>query len=196
MICDAHVHWYNSTGLLGERAARLLVTLLVLHNLKVATSTVTLNVVAPLIVGGLEVTDFAQYPLLAIVRCSNGSLSVSISPINVFSNESLQVQMDKSSNNPSESFVLPSYSHTVIPEGVYVMEIACHNPSSSTDMTIHVNVFAVTDLTAPVYFTNTSRYLNVSASTLPGTVVITYIAEVSVVHSSLLFDIGLLSGPL
>ena len=190
------MHWYNSTGLLGERAARLLVTLLVLHSLKVATSTVTLDVVAPLIVGGVEVTDFAQYPLLAIVRCSNGSLSVSVSSITVFSNESLQVQIDKSSNNPNESFVLPSYSHTVIPEGLYDMIIVCRNPSSSEDTSIHVNVIAFTDPTAPVYFTNTSRYLNVSASTLPETVVITYIAEVSVVHSSLLFHIGLLSGPL
>ena len=194
MICDAHVHWYNSTGLLGEQAARLLVILLVLHSLKVATSTVTLNVTAPFIVGGLDMTDFAQYPLLAIVKCSNGSVSVSL--INPDSNEFLQVQIDKSSNNPSESFVLPSHSHTVIPEGIYDMMIVCQNPSSSKDRTIHVNVFAVTDPAAPVYFTNTSRYLNVSASTLPGTVVITYIAEVSVVHSSLLFDIGLLSGPL
>ena len=195
MICDAHVHWCNSTGLLGGRAARLLVTLLVLHSLKVATSAVTLTVVAPFKAGGVEVTDSAKYPLLAIVRC-NGLLTVNVSPIFPVGNKSLQVQIDKSSNNPNESFVLPSQSHTVIPEGDYEILIVCQNLSSSDDMSIHVNVFAVTDSAAPEYFTNASRYLNVSASTLLGTVVITYIAEVSVVHSLLLFDIGLLSSPL
>ena len=104
---------HYSTGLLGERAALLLATMLLLHSVNV-TSAVSLSMDEPqFLVGGVAIVESAKYPLLDIVRCSNAHLDVSINEVYITGNESLQVRLEENSNKPNEVFVLPSNTDTV-----------------------------------------------------------------------------------
>ena len=184
-------------GLPGERSARLLATLLVIHSLTVATSAVSLSVDAPkFTVGGVSIVDSAKYPLLAIVNCSGGQLEVSVHA--VFSSGSFEVQFEENSNMPSQFFILPNDTGiAVLAEGEYTLVITCRNQSMVKTNRVDVSVLS-SDMAAEAslpYFTDTPRYVNISASTPPGTVIAIYKAEVSATHTVRVMT-GLRGGPL
>ena len=174
-------------GLLGERSARLLATLLVIHTLTVATSAVLLSVDAPrFTAGGVSIVDSAKYPLLAIVNCSGGQLEVSGDVHAVFGSGSFEVQFEENSNMPSQFFILPNDTGiAVLTGGEYSLVINCRNQSMVETMQIEVSVLPpgmAAGVSLP-YFTDTPRYVNISASTPPGAVIAIYKAEVSATHT-------------
>ena len=177
---------HHSAGLLGQRSARLLATLLVVHSLKVA-SAVSLSVDAPsFLVGGVAVTDSAKYPLLGIVRCSDGHLDMNVSEIFVLADSGpLHIQIEENSNNPNEFFILPNHTGPALEDGEYEIEVACHSQSTVSQVAqILVSLLTpafATEYDQP-YFTAAPRYVNISSNTPPGTVIATYEAEVSAIR--------------
>ena len=182
-VCNVH----DSAGLLGERSARLLATLLVVHSLSTATSAVSLSVDKPQFpAGGLAIVDSAKCPLLAIVSCSGGQLDVNVIEIVVAGNGSLEVQLEANSIKRSEFFILPNNTGAVLTEGEYQIEVACRNESTVSDTDVILVSILTSSFAAETnqpYFTDTPRYVNISASTPPGTVIATYKAEVSATHT-------------
>ena len=180
---------HHSAGLLGLRSARLLATLLVVQSIKLATSTTTLSVDAlTFTVGGVSIAATTKYPLLAIVTCSNGQLNATVVDVVFVEQESLlQVQLEESSNNPDQFFVLPNSTGAVHPEGDYEITFSCRNQTLVETATIIVGIVSAEVSTQP-YFTDTPRYINVSSNTLPGTVIAKYTAEVSVTYPVLVND--------
>ena len=175
--------------MLGQRSACLLATLLVVHSLEVA-SAASLSVDEPrFLVGGVAVIDCAKYPLLAIVRCSNGHLGVSVSEVFVAGNESLQVQLEVNKNKPNEVFILPKNTGTIYPEGEYQIKVVCHSQSTVSEAAQILVSILTPNFAAQAnqpYFIETPRYVKVSANTPPGTVIATHKAEVSVpIHECL-----------
>ena len=158
--------------------ATLLVTLVViLHSLTVVTGTLRLDL--PKSTSGTKHADIfesAQYPLLAIVTCSGGPLEVSVNDdLSVpFGSEYLRVQLEESSNKPSKFFLLPNNTGEILPAGEFQVEILCGNDSDVITVNIHSPDF----IGSQPYFTNSSRTINISANTPPGTVIADYIAEV------------------
>ena len=178
---------HHSAGLLGQRSARLLATLLVVQSMKLATSSVTLSVDALTFeVGAVAIAATTKYPLLAIVNCSNGQLTASV---DTHFGENLQVQLEESSNNPDQFFVLPNSTGAVHPEGEHDITLSCRNETDEKTDTIIVSILPDEDSTQP-YFTDTPRYVNVSSNTLPGTVIANYTAKVSVTYPILVNDRG------
>ena len=177
---------HDSAGLPGERSARLLGTLFVIHSLTVATSAVSLSVDVPrFTAGGVSIVDSAKYPLLAIVNCSGGQLEVSAHA--VFGSGSFEVQFEENSNMPSQFFILPNDTGiAVLTGGEYSLVINCRNQSMVETLQIEVGVLPpgmAASVSLP-YFTDTPRYVNISASTPPGTVIAIYKAEVSATHTA------------
>ena len=157
--------------------------------MKLATSSVTLSVDALTFeVGGVAVAATTKYPLLAIVNsnCSNGQLTASV---DTHFGENLHVQLEESSNNPDQFFVLPNSTGAVHPEGEYAITFTCRNETDEKTETITVSILPDEDSTQP-YFTDTPRYVNVSSNTLPGTVIANYTAKVSVTYPVLVNDRG------
>ena len=185
---------HHSAGLLGQRSAHLLATLLVVHSLKVATSVVTLSVdVPPLAAGGVAVIANSTHPLLAIVTCSNGQLNATdVTEVFSISGELLQVHFEESSNNPDQFFVLPNSTGAVYPEGEYEILMSCRNQSLVETATITVSILSAEDpiISNQPYFTDSPRYVNVSSNTPPETVIAKYIAKVSVTYPVLVNDRG------
>ena len=146
--------------------------------MKLATSSVTLSVDALTFeVGGVAVAATTKYPLLAIVNsnCSNGQLTASV---DTHFGENLHVQLEESSNNPDQFFVLPNSTGAVHPEGEYAITFTCRNQTLVDTATIVVSILSAEESTQP-YFTDTPRYVNVSSNTLPGTVIANYTATFS-----------------
>ena len=177
---------HYSTGLLGQRSVRLLATLLVVHSLKLA-SAVSLSVDAPrFLVGGVAVTESAKYPLLAIVRCSDGHLDMNVSEIFVLADSGpLHIQIEENSNNPNEFFILPNHTGAALEDGEYQIEITCHSQSTVSQVagilvSILTPAFAAEN--DQPYFTAAPRYVNISSNTSPGTVIATYDAKVSATY--------------
>ena len=175
-----------SAGLLGQQSARLLTTLLVVQSLKLATSGVThvqLSVdVPPFVAGGLAIVANSTYPLFGIVTCSNGLLTASVSEIFAFGSDTLRVQFEENSNEPDQFFVLPNSTGTVDdPEGEYEITLSCHNQTLAETAAIAVSIYSAEDSPLP-YFTDSPRYLRISSSAPPKTVIATYKAKVSGVH--------------
>ena len=156
--------------------------------MKLATSTTTLSVDAlTFAVGGVSIAATTKYPLLAIVTCSNGQLTATVADVFDDREPLLQVQLEESSNNPDQFFVLPNSTGAVHPIGDYDITFSCRNQTLvETDM-IAVSIVSAEDSTQP-YFTDTPRYINVSSNTLPGTVIANYTAEVSVTYPVLVND--------
>ena len=178
---------HHSAGLLGQRSARLLATLLVVQSMKLATSSVTLSVDAlRFAVGGVAIAATTKYPLLAIVNCSNGQLTATVDTL---FGEFLQVQLEESSNNPDQFFVLPNSTGAVHPEGEYEITFTCRNQTLVETVMIAVGTLSA-ELSTQPYFTDTPRYVNVSSNTLPGTVIAKYTAKVSVTYPILVNDRG------
>ena len=174
-------------GLLGQRSACLVATLLVIQSMKVATGQVTLSVDALTFeVGAVAIAETTKYPLLAIVNCSNGQLTASV---DTHFGENLHVQLEESSNNPDQFFVLPNSTGAVHPEGEYAITFTCRNQTLVDTATIVVSILSAEESTQP-YFTDTPRYVNVSSNTLPGTVIANYTAKVSVTYPILVNDRG------
>ena len=146
----------------------------------------------PLAVGAVAVIANSTHPLLAIVTCSNGQLNATVSEVFEISGELLQVHFEESSNNPDQFFVLPNSTGAVYPEGEYEILMFCHNPSLVETATIQVSILSIEDPTVrdQPYFTDSSRYVNVSSNTLPGTVIVKYRAKVSVTYPVLVNDRG------
>ena len=177
----------HSAGLLGQRSARLLTTLLVVQSLKLATSGVTrvqLSVdVPPFVAGGLAIAANSTYPLFGIVTCSNGLLTASVSEIFETGSETLHVQLEENSNKPDQFFVLPNSTGTVHPEGEYEITLSCYSQTLAIVETavITVSILSAEDSFLP-YFTDSPRYVKISSSAPPKTVIATYKAKVSGVH--------------
>ena len=89
------------------------------------------------------------------------------------------MQLEESSNNPDQFFVLPNSTGAVHPIGDYDITFSCRNQTLVKTEMIAVSIVSAEDSTQP-YFTDTPRYINVSSNTLPGTVIANYTAEVSV----------------
>ena len=179
---------HHSAGLLGQQSACLLTTLLVVHSLKLATSGVTrvqLSVdVPPLVAGGLAIVANSTYPLFGIVTCSNGLLTASVSDIFAIGSENLHVQLEENSNKPDQFFVLPNSTGTVDdPEGDYEITLSCYSQTLAIVETavIIVSILSAEDFLLP-YFTDSPRYVKISSSAPPKTVIATYKAKVSGVH--------------
>ena len=132
----------------------------------------------------MSIVDSAKYPLLAIVNCSGGQLEVSAHA--VFGSGSFEVQFEENSNMPSQFFILPNDTGiAVLTGGEYTLVINCRNQSMVETNEIDVGVLPpemAADFSLP-YFTDTPRYVNISASTPTGTVIATYKAEVSATHT-------------
>ena len=178
---------HDYAGLPGERSGRLLGTLLVIHSLTVATSAVSLSVDAPrFAAGGVGIVESAEYPLLAIVNCSGGQLEVSVDVLAVFGSGSFEVQFEENSNMPSQFFILPNDTGiAVLTGGEYSLFINCRNQTMVKTNRVDVSVLPpemAAGISLP-YFTDTPRYVNISASTPPGTVIAIYKAEVSATHT-------------
>ena len=156
--------------------------------MKLATSSITLSVDAlTFAVGGVAVAATTKYPLLAIVTCSNGQLTATVETL--LDDPLLHVQLEESSNNPDQFFVLPNSTGAVHPEGEYEITFTCRNQTLVETATILVSILSDEDSTQP-YFTDTPRYVNVSSNTLPGTVIAKYTAKVSVTYPILVNDRG------
>ena len=151
--------------------------MVILHSLTTVTGTLTLD--WPKSTSGTKHADIfesAQYPLLAIVTCNGGPLEVSVNEDEsiAFGSEYLRVQLEENSNKPSEFFLLPNNTGEVLPEGEFQVVVLCGNASD----TITVNIHSTDLIGSQPYFTNSSRTINISDSTSPGTVIAYYIAEV------------------
>ena len=182
---------HHSAGLLGQRSACLLATLLVVHSLKVAMSALEESVATPpLAAGGVAVIANSTHPLLAIVTCSNGQLNATVTEVFKISGELLQVHFEESSNNPDQFFVLPNSIGAVYPEGEYEILMSCRNSSLVETAMIPVSILSAEDpiLRNQPYFTDSPRYVNVSSNTPPETVIAKYIAKVSVTYPVLVND--------
>ena len=174
----------HSSGLLGERVGHLLLTMLVIHNLKAALGTsVSLIVDQPQSVfGDVLIVHSAKYPLIAIVTCTGEQLQAHVNEeaSMLYGNRSLEVQLEERDNKPNEYFVLPDTSGAALPEGDYQIDVLCSNRSTKKSATIMVSV--VTPSTAAAfnhpYFIDSQRSVTVSASTPPGTVVTNFTAKV------------------
>ena len=148
-----------------------------LHSLTAVTGTLSLD--WPKSTSGSNNSDTfesAQYPLLAIVTCSGGPLEVNVNDNSSIpsGNESLSVQREVNSNKPSQFFLLPNNTGAVLPVGKFLVNLLCGNVSKQ----ITVNIHSPDSIGSQPYFTNSSRTINISDSTSPGTVIADYIAEV------------------
>ena len=157
--------------------ACLLVTLVVLlHSLTAVTGTLSLDwPKSASDSNNSDTFESAQYPLLAIVTCNRRPLEASVNDnFSVPSgNESLSVLLEVNSNNPSQFFLLPNNTGAVLPVGEFQVEILCGNDSDAITVNIHSDRIG-----SQPYFTNSSRTINISANTPPGTVIADYTAEV------------------
>lgn len=174
----------HSAGLMGEKVAHLLATLVVIHTLKVVTGTsVSLSVDQPLsALGDVVIVDSAKYPLIAIVTCTGGQLQAQVNEemSELYGDGSLEVQLEESGNKPNEYFLLPNNTGRVLPEGEYVIDVLCSNQSLSKTTTLDVSVIspsAAADSNHP-YFIDSQRSVTISATTPPGTVVANFRAKV------------------
>ena len=140
--------------------------------------------VPPLVAGGLSIAANSTYPLFGIVTCGNGLLTASVSEIFAIGSDTLRVQFEENSNKPDQFFVLPNSTGTVHdPEEEYEITLSCHNQTLAIAETaaIAVSIYSAEDSPLP-YFTDSPRYLKISSSAPPKTVIATYKAKVSGVH--------------
>ena len=183
-LTNNHLTSVHSAGLMGDKVAHLLATLVVIHTLKaVAGTPVSLSVDQPLsALQDVVIVDSAEYPLIAIVTCTGGQLQAQVNEdkSELYGDGSLEVQLEESGNKPNEYFLLPNNTGRPIPEGDYVIDVLCSNQSLSRTATLSVSVIppsGAADSNHP-YFIDSQRSVSISAATPPGTIVANFRAKV------------------